>query len=387
MRRRRGIMGLNGGAGIPVITATATGNPLTFVTDMIKPLKSLVIPFTLIQAAGTPSPDNPLPISGWTGCEIDATGINAFDLSKCVFTTGKMLNGVTGNIVNNRYYKATIPFYPCKQLAGRTIITNIIGTSTSSNYPSFAFYSDAKEGTCVGTYVRVTSSTLIINVPSTAKYMRITATNGTDMSTRYILFGNRVPSPVPKFGTAIPITFTDPSTGDPMTVYGGTLTLNEDGSATLVVNWGKVTLGNLPVVGYISNGVSSSARFTLPKAAKTGDSSYLCPSITSAIRNQTVQYNGYAQDRMQTWLSSHSDVNESYGLNGERLTCGTKDLINATQEEFINYVGEWEIAYQLYTPLTYHFDNVGQLITFVDTNNIWTDTNGTNTVTYLKHQS
>lgn len=36
---------------------------------------------------------------------------------------------------------------------------------------------------------------------------------------------------------------------------------------------------------------------------------------------------------------------------------------------------------------TYHFDNVGQLITFLGTNNIWTDTNGTNTATYLKHQS
>ena len=37
--------------------------------------------------------------------------------------------------------------------------------------------------------------------------------------------------------------------------------------------------------------------------------------------------------------------------------------------------------------ITYHFDNVGQLITFLGTNNIWTDTNGINTATYLKHQS
>ena len=34
-------MGLNGGAGIPVIAATATGNPLTFETDMVKRLSTL----------------------------------------------------------------------------------------------------------------------------------------------------------------------------------------------------------------------------------------------------------------------------------------------------------------------------------------------------------
>ena len=60
MRRRRGIMGLNGGAGIPVITATATGNPLTFETDLAKPLKSLVVPFTPVQDLhGMPNPYPP----------------------------------------------------------------------------------------------------------------------------------------------------------------------------------------------------------------------------------------------------------------------------------------------------------------------------------------
>ena len=41
----------------------------------------------------------------------------------------------------------------------------------------------------------------------------------------------------PQDNQYISVVFTDPSTGDPMTVYDGTLTLNEDGSADLVSNY------------------------------------------------------------------------------------------------------------------------------------------------------
>lgn len=73
MHRRRQIMGSN----VPSTAhlATATGNPLTFATDMIRPLQSLVIPFTPVQeGSGYASIDNVRLITGWNGCEINHSG-------------------------------------------------------------------------------------------------------------------------------------------------------------------------------------------------------------------------------------------------------------------------------------------------------------------------
>ena len=62
---------------------TATGNPVTFLTDLAKPLKSLLIPFTPIQeGSGDPSPTNVRPITGWTGVDVTHTGKNLFDKTK-----------------------------------------------------------------------------------------------------------------------------------------------------------------------------------------------------------------------------------------------------------------------------------------------------------------
>ena len=59
-----------GGGGSATVQETATGNPLTFLTDLAKPLKSLLIPFTPQQeGTGDPSPSNIrsiLPLDGLT---------------------------------------------------------------------------------------------------------------------------------------------------------------------------------------------------------------------------------------------------------------------------------------------------------------------------------
>ena len=50
---------------------TATGNPLTFTTDLARPLKSLKANFLPIQSGtGDPSPTNIRPITGWTGLDV-----------------------------------------------------------------------------------------------------------------------------------------------------------------------------------------------------------------------------------------------------------------------------------------------------------------------------
>ena len=76
------LMVLGAMAGGKAVEDTVTGNPVAFLTDLAKPLKSLVANFLPIQASGTPSPDNILPITGWTGCNVYRTGKNLLHVNE-----------------------------------------------------------------------------------------------------------------------------------------------------------------------------------------------------------------------------------------------------------------------------------------------------------------
>ena len=60
---------------------TVSGPIVTVNDALARNAKSLVVNFAPVQAAGTPSPDNILPISGWTGVTGCRTGVNLFDPS------------------------------------------------------------------------------------------------------------------------------------------------------------------------------------------------------------------------------------------------------------------------------------------------------------------
>ena len=63
------------GASGKAVEDTATGNPVTFLTDLAKPLKSLLIPFTPVQSGtGDPSPDNIRSIVPWDGLTVYNSG-------------------------------------------------------------------------------------------------------------------------------------------------------------------------------------------------------------------------------------------------------------------------------------------------------------------------
>jgi len=339
----------------PVIINSASGDIASFADGADgMPIKKLVGMIEPMQSgSGDPSPDNVRPISGWTGCEINVTGINAYDLSKLVFTSGYMLQKDTGAIVSNQYYKTTVPFYPCKQLAGRTIITNIIGSSASGNYPSFAFYTDAVEGTCVGTYARGQSATLIINVPATAKYMRITMTSGSDINTRYILFGNTIPSPVPEFGTTLPINWQT----EAGTIYGGTITLNEDGSVDVVSDRATITF-------------DGSENWSLTAVGTRNFNVYIDRIFKSARASQLIS------DMFRYQTSGQEDFGWMWLYSNTALSIADGNSVFATVAEFKAWVAEhnFTICGLLATPQTYHFDNIGQLYTYFGTNNIWINT-------------
>lgn len=67
-------------AGGKLVEDTVTGNPVSFITDVSKPLKSLLIPFTPQQeGSGDPSPQNIRSILPWDGLTVFGGGKNLFD--------------------------------------------------------------------------------------------------------------------------------------------------------------------------------------------------------------------------------------------------------------------------------------------------------------------
>lgn len=87
-RRRRLIMAQ------PHLATATPANPVAFSATLAAPLKGLECAFAPVQAAGTPAPDNVLPISGWTGANVVRTGKNLFDPADTTFKKWQLMSGV-----------------------------------------------------------------------------------------------------------------------------------------------------------------------------------------------------------------------------------------------------------------------------------------------------
>ena len=110
-------LAIGAGATEVFVEDTATGNPLTFLTDLARPLKSLLIPWTPTQTgSGDPSPENVRPMVGRTGCDVYAGGKNLIkdnaDLQELYIPKGTQLfasySTQQGVVINNpsvQFYK------------------------------------------------------------------------------------------------------------------------------------------------------------------------------------------------------------------------------------------------------------------------------------------
>ena len=76
VRKLLALHALAGGA--PLSEYTETGNPVSFNTNVAKPL-SVLAAFSPVQSGtGDPSPDNVRPITGWSGAKVTRSGKNMF---------------------------------------------------------------------------------------------------------------------------------------------------------------------------------------------------------------------------------------------------------------------------------------------------------------------
>lgn len=109
--------------GISTVDDTATGNPATFDTTLIRPLKSCVASFSPVQAgSGNPSPDNVRPISGWTGLTVYHSGEDTSNPDEIAVAWQTEAGTVYGGTVD--------------LVSGELIVTHILIPNTSFKYSS-----------------------------------------------------------------------------------------------------------------------------------------------------------------------------------------------------------------------------------------------------------
>lgn len=352
------------GATLVKLIATATSGFVSFTTNVIRPVK-VTCEFSPVQAEGTPSPDNPLPISGWTGCEIVHTNDNL--IFPPFIKTISRATISAGVITSSNYFDLLVVRVP------RTSLYLHKNSSSSDTNFGFSNNPDLSKGDSIEHHVnfRWGNNYQYDNTEYDYAYITrpINATSGATYSISPVDFLDNV-----LYGTGqnIPITFTAPSTGDPMTVYGGTVTLNEDGSADLVVAKGAKTVGDLT---WEATSTASVFRAIIPdKANRTASmkcDTYKTESVTVSIANMA-----------DMSIKANNNIGSPY-----REYVYIKDTNYSTPESFKAGRSDVKFIYDLYEiGDAIHFDNIGQLQSFLGTNNIWHNMNGDITVEYWNKQ-
>ena len=196
--------------GSPPVERTATGNPVTFETDLAKPLKSLIANFLPVQDSGTPSPENVLPITG-------RDAVNVFHAGKNLFSTTLEQGAISANNGSDSGSDYRVRSVGFIHLSAGKYTVSAVGVGQA-----FFYVYDTN-----GQYIQSESSAGFTNIPRTLtlvgdRYVRIAfrvSSNNenvtpSDVSNVQLEVGETASTYEAPSVTAYPATF-------PSTIYGG----------------------------------------------------------------------------------------------------------------------------------------------------------------------
>lgn len=339
--------------------AEATGNPATFETDVAKPLKSLLVPFYPVQAgSGDPSPDNVREISGWTGVNAKHTGKSICPFIVESITKTSNFNGFSGWCdgmnVPNRTSKLTYSAY----------IDNTDGNDEANAKIWFKNADDSAyvDGTSVdGTKIPVGSagwSTVVFDPsvrPNTYIIKPGLKLNNATASQPMIEFGDTRTEYEPYSGESFPVSFPDGQT-----IYGGSLDLVS----------GVLTVTHIGRTAKLSDRNDTSVN---------GDNTFygFTAFFKYPVKNDYKQICSIAR---YAWNAFDKTFPHFYAYT---LTQTQKARLMMYVPTSVDPDTEFTCVAELETPQTVQLDPV-TIQTLIGNNTVWTDTNGTNTVVYLK---
>lgn len=337
------LAGASGGG----VEYTIINNPATFTTDLAKPLRQLVIPFTPVQSgSGDPSPDNVRPITGWTGLNIYRTGKNVIDFN------AQSRNGLT---VTKAEGKATVTGTASAEAFPLNFVPVILPpgsyTWSVSGLKSGMTMEYAINGTWAGSVTTTATFTLSAQSRITG-YVK--ANNGTETNTIVSVQlepGATASEFAPYSGTTIPVSWQT----EAGTVYGGAL----DALTGVLTVTHKIWTKN-----------------------------------TNEMNRGSDIYPGWNQCGIKEFVGGNKDGAYSVIMNCGKVvgivTEGSADNVYLAYSRYGLTEAEWkalaldvQIACELATPQTVQLDPV-TLSTLIGDNVLWTDTNGDNTIVYLK---
>ena len=351
----------------PLKEYTATGNPATFVTNVAKGLKQLKIPFTPVQSGtGDPSPQNIRSISGWTGVNVTQCVKNLLDPTTTDYNnysitrTGEYVEGT--DRICSQYFAGSPGM----------VVTASTGKDTGgSGHNGFAFAGiaafDANKNFLGREYVNEQMSVSYI-LPQNTAYFRfyeqipnVSATPTDWARLEQQLEIGSAATYEPYSGSTIPVSFP----AEAGTVYGGELDLV---TGVLTATNGYLTFDGSSDEPWLANGSSG---YYLNKALPNGYPTHIimCDHY-KAVSNGSAQFlpEGICNMNGTGWAFQINDTSES------------------TVESFKTKLAQSpvSIVYELVSPQTYQLSNIPPITTLIGDNTIWSDTNGSNTVKYLK---
>ena len=220
--------------------------------------KPILVEGSTLPDSWTPY-SNICPISGHTGADVVRTGKNIFDITGTGAGTSFSVTA-TGGHIEVSYSASFSPNYivrsgileQLKQLTlkpGTYAFKAEVGEGSDYTYSSLTATFALADGTSV-TVANGQSFTLLQNATLTtlgSEFKSVAA--GKKAIVNYqIELGSTASAYVPFSGTTVTISFGQ-------TVYGGTLVVNEDGTGSVVAEYGDVDLGELSWTAHTTSGV------------------------------------------------------------------------------------------------------------------------------------
>ena len=347
LRRLLLLSALMGGASL--VEDTATGNPVAFETDVAKPLVSLIANFLPIQASGTPSPDNILPITGWDAVNVFHAGKNLIDKTQLedgsVWWQGNKLTGYADNSATPK-----IPVVP-----GATYFRQ----GSTSNQNAVSWFDEN------GDYVSQSSWSIgySITVPANAYFVGMTF--GKDYKDEAMLFVGDTASEYEPFAPidTYPASF-------PSTIYGGYVDMV---TGEVWQSWECNILDGSEAWSTVGTGDSKYYRFTIGNYGKYVQASVYCDKF-----------------KQSTITSSNTEI----GINVINSTGFSKDVLGirpgiesvTSSAEFKTWLSENNVTavYELASPVLITTLIPQQINAIKGNNTVWSDANGDCEITFLK---
>ena len=331
---------------------------------------------------------NICPITGWTGANVTRTGKNLSSVELLAPTTYwgssyAVLVDLINSLPVGTYtlsHKATVLTLPDSGtiIHGPFYVTAIVN---GSQVPVSSYRTTTDNSPSVG---KVYEDSTIFTITETNKgkcnhvysYCDSSVHTGTGRGNYQIYniqleLGSTATAYEPYSGQTYDITF--PSEAG--TVYGGELTVNEDGTGKLVVDRAKMSLAT--VANWNSDATSSAGyiRFVYNVVSKLAGYNLLCDTLP-------VRLSIIPTTPTEEAICGYSNNQSIYvAINASRLS-GDLSTASGRSTAFREYLADnpINIVYELSNPITYTV-TATEISTMLGQNNIWADT-GDTSVTY-----